>query len=37
MATTMMNGTATTAPKLLDEVSKPPDGVVVPPKDIRGE
>jgi hypothetical protein len=37
MASMVTNGTSTVASKLLDEVSKAPDGVVVPPKDIRGE
>jgi splicing factor 3A subunit 1 len=35
MASMVTNGTSTVTSKLLDEVSKPPDGVVVPPKDIR--
>ena len=33
MAATVQNGTST--PDLPDAVNKPPEGVVLPPKDIR--
>lgn len=36
MAASTANGTPAT-PTLPEEVSKPPEGVVLPPKDIRGK
>ncbi|KAL1987743.1 hypothetical protein VTN96DRAFT_2583 [Rasamsonia emersonii] len=35
MAAVATNGTAASTPNLSDEVSKPPEGIVLPPKDIR--
>lgn len=37
MATPATNGAASTPSDLPEEVSKPPEGVVLPPKDIRSE
>lgn len=37
MAAVATNGTGASTPNLPEEVSKPPEGVVLPPKDIRGE
>lgn len=37
MAATVANGNGASTPTTLDDVGKPPEGIVVPPKDIRGE
>lgn len=37
MAQADVNGAGQTPPELPDEVNKPPEGVILPPKDIRGK
>lgn len=37
MGAVATNGNGASTPTLPEEVSKPPEGVVLPPKDIRGE
>lgn len=37
MAAAVANGHTSSTPTTVDDISKPPEGIVVPPKDIRGE
>lgn len=36
MAAAVANGNGVLTPTTVDDISKPPEGIVVPPKDIRG-
>lgn len=36
MAAAVADGNGASTPTTVDDISKPPEGIVVPPKDIRG-
>lgn len=36
MAAAVANGNGVSTPTTVDDITKPPEGIVVPPKDIRG-